>query len=126
MVLRVGIDLVHVADVEEALRRYGERYLMRVYTEQERRECGNDCRRLAGRFAAKEAAMKALRRDDEPLAWQSIAVHQDEHGLPTLRLTGTAAERARLGGVKSLSLSFSRAGGLAAAVVLAELGDGDE
>lgn len=126
MMLRVGIDLASVADVEESLRRHGERYLSRVYTEQERRDCGEDGSRLAGCFAAKEAAMKALGRDDRPLAWRSIAVGQDSHGRPTLRLTGTAAELARVRGVRSLSVSLARRRGLAAAVVLAELGDGDE
>jgi holo-[acyl-carrier protein] synthase len=120
------MDLTCASDVEESLRLHGDRYLMRVYSEQERRECGNDCRRLAERFAAKEATMKALGRDDEPLGWSSIAVERDEWGRPTLRLTATAAELARVRGVKSLSLSFSGAGGHAAAVVLAEVGDSDE
>jgi holo-[acyl-carrier protein] synthase len=126
MVFRVGIDLACVAEVEESLRLHGERYLTRVYTEDERRDCGDDCERLATRFAAKEAAMKALVREDHPLGWRSIGVERDEAGRPTLRLTAAAAELARVRGVRSLSLSFTRGPGLVAAVVLAEVGDGDE
>lgn len=108
------------------MRLHGDRYLTRVYSEAERHDCRDDCRRLATRFAAKEATMKALGRHDEPLAWRSIAVEWDEGGRPTLRLSGPAAELARARGVKSLSVSFSRAHGVAVAVVLAEVGDGDE
>jgi holo-[acyl-carrier protein] synthase len=63
MPLRVGIDLVQIEDIRESIAAYGERYLERTYTDEERRDCGGDPSHLAARFAAKEAALKALGGD---------------------------------------------------------------
>src|SRR5665213_3165631 len=80
MGLRVGIDLVSVGDVEASIDRYAERYLNRVYTPDELSECrATDgtlvTERLATRFAAKEALLKALRTDDEAIPWSDVAVY---------------------------------------------------
>ncbi len=107
-------------DVADALRRHGDRYLERVYTERERRDAGADPLRLAARFAAKEAAMKALAPADEPLPWRDIAVHRDAFGRPALHLSGAAQRLAARAGVESLSVSFTHERDLAAAVVIAQ------
>jgi holo-[acyl-carrier protein] synthase len=120
MVVRVGLDLVETEDVREAIRVYGDRYLDRIYTGAERLATGSDPIRLAARFAAKEATMKALERGDEPLPWRSIAVRQDPTGAPSLELSGAAAALARLRGVTSLALSMTQRRTLAAAMVVAE------
>jgi holo-[acyl-carrier protein] synthase len=122
MTTQVGIDLVHTDEVREAVLVHGERYLNRVYTEQERRDCGSDPWRLAARFAAKEAAMKALGRDGEPLPWRAIGVRTNASGASSLDLHGAAAALARRRGAVSLSVTLIHEGPLAAAVVLAELG----
>jgi holo-[acyl-carrier protein] synthase len=121
MTTHVGIDLVHTDQVREAVLIHGERYLTRVYTEQERRDCGSDPRALAARFAAKEAAMKALGLDDEPLPWRAIGVRTDACGAPSLELWGAAATLARRRGAVSLTVSLADEGPLCAAVVVAEL-----
>jgi holo-[acyl-carrier protein] synthase len=120
MPIAVGIDLVEVVEVEEALHRHGERYLRRIYAEHERRDSEGDPRRLAAMFAAKEATMKALRRSDEPLPWRAISVRTGAAGQPALELSGAAAQLAHDRGLRGLSVSLSRSGGNAAAVVLAE------
>jgi holo-[acyl-carrier protein] synthase len=120
MPIAVGIDLVEVVEVEEALHHHGERYLNRVYAEHERRDCDGDPRRLAARFAAKEATMKALRRSDEPLPWRAICVRMSAAGQPTLELSGAAAQLAHDRGAHGLSVSLTRAGDNAGAVVLVE------
>lgn len=120
MPVSVGIDLVRADDVQDALRHHGDRYLDRVYTERERREAGADPLRLAARFAAKEATIKALRSDGEPLPWRDIAVHRDAAGRPGLHLTGAAQRLAARDGVQSLSVSLTHEHDLAAAVVVAE------
>ncbi|MFZ1997725.1 MAG: holo-ACP synthase [Solirubrobacteraceae bacterium] len=120
MPIAVGIDLVEVEEVEEALRRHGERYLRRIYTDHEQRDCEGDPRRLAARFAAKEATMKALRRSGEPLPWRAIGVRMGPAGQPELELTGAAAQLADDRGVNGLSVSLNRGRGDAAALVLAE------
>ncbi len=122
MPVEVGIDVVARGEVEDALREHGRRYLERIYTEGERADSEGDPLRLAARFAAKEAAMKALRRTDEPLPWREIAVHRDASGRPTLELTGSARHLAHAAGIHSLSVSLTHQGDIAAAVVLAERG----
>jgi holo-[acyl-carrier protein] synthase len=115
----VGMDMVEVEEVREALAAHGDRYLERVYTAQERATCGRSPRRLAARFAAKEAAMKALACEDR-LPWHSIAVATAPGGAPTLTLTGPAAEMARVRRVTSVALSFTHGASYAAAIVLTE------
>jgi holo-[acyl-carrier protein] synthase len=119
----VGIDLVGVDEVQSALADFGDQYLSRVFTDHEVAcvTCGGDvsARHLATRFAAKEAAMKALGPSDRLPAWRSIEVHQAEGGRFTLRLSGHAAELARRAHVSDFTLSMSQEGSLAAAVVFA-------
>jgi len=122
MPTQVGIDLVGDQEVREAIRLHGPRYLERVYTDEELRDCGDNVSRLAARFAAKEAAMKVLRHGDEPLPWRSIGVRRDSSGRPALELSGEAAQLACRRGVRSLSVSLTHERRLAAAIVLAELG----
>jgi holo-[acyl-carrier protein] synthase len=124
--LRVGIDLVPVTTVEDALRAHGERYLARVYTEDEARDCTGadgrvDAERLAARFAAKEATLKVLRPIDGGIPWRSIEVRRRPEGWVALELTGPAAALAERAGVADLALSITHEGGFASAVVVADL-----
>lgn len=121
MTRSVGIDLADVEEVRESVRAHGERYLKRVFTDAERRDCGTSPRRLAQCFAAKEATMKAL-ACRERLPWQSVAVGRDAAGQPAIVLTGPAAQLARERGVQQLAVSFSSVAAHAVAVVLATSG----
>lgn len=121
--MAVGIDLVAVDEVEDALSHFGDRYLRRVFTDHEI-ACSTGAgkvraRHLAARFAAKEAAMKALGPSDRRPAWRSIEVRQHDGGRCTLALTGHAAELARRAHLTEFVVSLSHEGNLAAAVVLA-------
>jgi holo-[acyl-carrier protein] synthase len=115
----IGFDLVGVEEVENSLRLHGQRYLKRVYTDVELRDCGTAAECLAARFAAKEATMKALGRDDEAVAWRSIGVQVDASGDPSLELTGAALELARRRGITGFSVSLMSERSVAAAIVLA-------
>jgi len=122
--LRVGIDLVAVASVAESLAAHGDRFLDRVCTAREAQRCrtaaGPDPARLAAVLAAKEAAMKVLRPGAEaPLPWTDIEVLDAPGGGHTLELGGSAARLAADLGMGDLSVSLTREGGHAAAVVLA-------
>jgi len=112
-----GVDLIEIERVERALQRR-PRLAQRLFTEGElgyAAQRARPGRHLAARFAAKEAAIKALRA---PLAPRQIEVVNDESGAPGLRLHGAAAERAeRLGVELRVSLTHSREN--AAAVVIA-------
>jgi holo-[acyl-carrier protein] synthase len=129
MPMRVGIDLVRVDSIEESLDTHGEHYLHRVYTERELRDCatpdGVDCKRLAGRFAAKEAAIKVLRPGKEDaLPWSSLEVIRHPSGWVALELDGPAAVMADKAGIVDLQLSITHENLQACAVVVAELREG--
>jgi len=123
MGLRVGVDLVSVDAVRESLATHGEHYLRRVYTEREVRDCagpdGPDPERLAGRFAAKEAALKVLRPGEVGIAWSAIEVQRDSEGWVSLALDADAAALAADRGIGELALSITHENGFASAVVVA-------
>ena len=122
MPIAVGIDLVGHEEIEDALRR-GDRYLRRIYTDEELDAYGTNPRLLAACFAAKEATMKALSRTDQPIPWRSIELRMRRGAQPSLELTGAAASLAQQRGVTRLSVSVTHSGHSAAAVVLASSGE---
>lgn len=123
MRVRVGIDLVSVDTVRDSLHTHADRYLRRVYTDREVADCrterGVEPERLAARFAAKEATMKALRVADEAVPWHSIEVRRDPAGWVDLALSGRAAELAAAAGVGELAVSLTHEREYASAVVIA-------
>jgi holo-[acyl-carrier protein] synthase len=126
--IRVGLDLVAVESVEDALlASHRDRYLNRVYTEREVLDCqtatGLDAERLAARFAAKEATLKVLPLADEGISLRAIEVLREPSGRVRIELTGRAAAVAAKAGVIDLALSLTHEGGFAAAVVVAECRD---
>jgi len=118
MPIAVGIDLVDYEEIGETLRR-GDRYLRRIYTDEELDSCGASPRLLAACFAAKEATMKALNRTDQPIPWRSIELRMRPGSQPSLNLTGAAASLALHRGVTDVSVSVTHGSHSAAAVVLA-------
>ena len=124
--LRVGIDMVSVSDVAGSLERFGERYVRRLFTDDEADYClagagRASADRFAARFAAKEAAVKVLRPSDPWGDWRAIEVRRDPDGWVHVVLHGEAAALAARTGITALHLSLSHAGGFATAVVVAEL-----
>src|SRR5438132_536417 len=120
----LGTDLVDVRDVEDALRTFGDRYLARVYTPAEIAYAmaapPETARRLAGRFAVKEATIKALRASDVGVDPRSIEVTKAPDGACGIALSGAAAFAARRAGARSFAVSISHTGSLAVAVVVGE------
>jgi holo-[acyl-carrier protein] synthase len=119
----VGIDLVTIGSISESLAEFGDRFLERIFTEEEIRYCrsrerGAALESFAARFAAKEATIKALGIVDVGLDWRSIEVVRERNGACKLSLKGVAAEAARAARAGSLSLSLSHAGDYAIAVVV--------
>ena len=119
--VRVGCDVVAIDDVQDSLAAFGDRYLRKVFTASEINDCRNQVHRLAARFAAKEAVIKAFAEPDMPFPLREIEVTGDGP-LPLIRLTGSVAERARDQGWLSSSLSLSHADCHAMAVVLVMCG----
>jgi holo-[acyl-carrier protein] synthase len=124
MALRVGIDLVAVAEISESLRGpHREHYLERIYTPREVDACRGPSGRvepesLAARFAAKEAAIKALPGAGEEVRMTQIEVVRDGSGSVSLELSGRAAELFTEGGGGELAVSLTHEGGFAAATVV--------
>jgi holo-[acyl-carrier protein] synthase len=114
--LRVGIDLVTVSRIAESVAQFGDRFLRRVFTDAEIAYGAGHPERLAARFAAKEAAKKALRLDG--VAWRDLEVHRAETGACDMVLHGAAREAA---GPCELALSMSHEGDHATAVVIANI-----
>src|ERR1044071_7129375 len=111
MIVGTGIDIAEVPRVAEAIERYGERFLHRVFTEGEIRYCdskANRVERYAARFAAKEAAMKALGTGwNHGVRWRDIEVSRQPGGRPTIKFHGKAAEFASRLGTANIALSLS-------------------
>jgi holo-[acyl-carrier protein] synthase len=118
----VGLDLTPVPRVAEVLERFRERFLARIFVEGEilgrRRHPRAFAEHVAGRFAAKEAAMKALGTGWRAVAFREIAIRRNASGKPILELTGRAAARARALGVIESEVSITHTADLAAAVVV--------
>ena len=83
--ISIGVDLIEVPRIQAALSRWGERFERRVFTEDERAYCSSRARpyqSYAARFAAKEAAMKALGTGWRGLDWKEIEVARERSGRP--------------------------------------------
>jgi holo-[acyl-carrier protein] synthase len=120
--LSVGLDVVSVAEVSAALDRFGDRYVDRVFTAEEAAYCragATRAERLAVRFAAKEAAVKALHPDWEWTDWRAIEVKRHKSGRCSLVLHREAASLASRRGMRHFALSMTHDGDCAAAIVVA-------
>jgi holo-[acyl-carrier protein] synthase len=124
-----GIDIVEVARIREMVAEHGDRFLERCFTPAELAYCAEDKRRderLAVRFAAKEAVLKALGTGwRSGIGWTDVEVVSLPSGQPTVRLHGKAAEIAAGMGIGGWLVSLSHTGAYGAASVIA-LRDGPE
>lgn len=123
LVLGHGIDIVAVSRIARLVDEHGQRFLQRTYTDQELAECLDDRRamtRLASRFAAKEAAMKALGTGlARGITWHDFAVEKQPSGQPRLIVAGRAAALAAETGLSAWMVSLSDTAEYAVASVLA-------
>jgi holo-[acyl-carrier protein] synthase len=116
--IETGVDIVEIDRVAELARRYGDRFGRRVYAPEEWAAYRDKPPSLAARFAAKEAAIKALGSSE--VALHEIRVERVEGERPRLVLVGRALERSRALGVRSLAVSLSHSQRYAVAVVVLE------
>lgn len=108
----VGLDAIEIARVAEAIERHGERFLDRVFTDAERAHAtdrgASASQFYAGRFAAKEAVLKALGTGyAKGLAFHEIEVLPGPDGAPTVTLHGAARTRAALLGIDTILVSIT-------------------
>ena len=124
MIVGTGIDIAEVPRVRQSIERFGERFLQRIYTAGEISYCdrkANRVERYAARFAAKEAAMKALGTGwNHGVRWRDCEVVRLPGGRPNIAFHGKAAEIAAKLGVKNSSLSITHTAEQAFAQVILE------
>jgi holo-[acyl-carrier protein] synthase len=126
MISGSGIDVVEIARVQQAIDRFGKRFLDRIYTSAEQGYClrkRNCAESFAARFAAKEAGAKALGTGiSHGVSWLEIEVVREPGGRPALRFLGRAAAIASRLGVARASLSLTHTAQIAVASVVLETG----
>jgi holo-[acyl-carrier protein] synthase len=124
MIVGLGTDIVEVQRLKASLDRYGERFLCRVFTAGEQAYCAakrHPEESLAARFAAKEAAAKALGTGiSQGVGWQDFEVSREPGHAPRLQLNGRALALASALGVAHISLSMTHTAALASATVILE------
>jgi holo-[acyl-carrier protein] synthase len=124
MIVGTGIDIAEVARIRRSIERFGQRFLERIFTAGEMRYCDskiNRFQRYAARFAAKEAAMKALGTGwNHGVRWRDCEVARQPGGRPTIHFHGKAAEFAAKLGAKHAALSLSHTQEQAIAQVILE------
>lgn len=118
-ILKTGIDLIEIQRVEDAIERYGDRFLERIFTPRELKECGKVISSLAVRFAAKEAVAKALGTGIGQVSWTEIEVQRKGSGEPQLKLYGEAAKLALALNLNTWAISLSHTRSIAIAQVIA-------
>lgn len=130
MIVGTGVDIAETERIEEGLARYGDRFRDRIYTPEEIAYCErfkNKAEHYAARFAAKEAAFKALGTGwQNGIRWVDIEVKRQPSGKPELVLRGRAEAAARELGVRRMAVSLSHVDRYAIAHVIFESDDGQE
>ncbi len=126
-IVGTGIDIVECLRIAQMIERHGELFITRVYTDAEIEYCTTRkaaTQHYAGRWAAKEAVLKALgtgwRRG---IGWRDIEIRNDRNGTPVVKLRGGARDIMERAGIKSFHISISHCRSFAVAYVVAE-GDG--
>jgi holo-[acyl-carrier protein] synthase len=118
--LTTGVDIIEIHRIKQVLDRYGERFLNRLFTPNEIDYCNGRAPNLAGRFAAKEATMKALGTGVRGVSWKDIEVVRADSGAPSVKLYRRAEDRAEWLHVIEISVSISHSREYAVAFVVAQ------
>ncbi len=122
MIVGLGVDICPIDRIRSAIERQGDPFTKRVFTQGEIAHAGEKkvkYERLAARFAAKEAAIKAL-GGPSGIDWHEMEVENSPSGAPSLLLHGKSKEYADALGATNTLITISHAGGVAVAVVILE------
>lgn len=124
MIIGIGTDITSIQRIEKAVERFGERFIKKVFTEDEASYCKGkkeQAAHLAARFAAKEAILKALGTGiSKGIGFKDVEVAREQGRRPEVILNGKAKDVAESLGVKNIHLSISHDSGLAAAFAVIE------
>jgi holo-[acyl-carrier protein] synthase len=114
----IGTDIIEIERIRQAVKRYGDRFLSRVYTKAELKIYGHRAHSLAASFASKEAVMKVLGTGNRGVAWREIEVLFHRTGKPYIRLNGRAEKVAQKLGIREIDVSMSHSRDNAVAVAI--------
>ena len=118
----IGVDIIEIDRIQQAVERWGERFLRRVYTDTELGLYKGKVESLAARFAGKEAVVKALGTGERGIGWKDIEILTESGGRPLVNLYRQAQEQADDLGLKGLVISLSHSRNYAIAFVVGEKG----
>jgi holo-[acyl-carrier protein] synthase len=113
----IGVDIVEIARLEEAIARHGENFLKRIYTDSELKLYRKKPPSLAARFAAKEAVVKALGKTTDGISFKEIEVLTGPGGQPVVNLYGRTQQQADSMGLDKLAVTLSHSKEYAVAFV---------
>ncbi len=116
--LAVGVDIIEIQRIEQAIASWNNAFLERIYTRPELEYCQNRTTSLAARFAGKEAVMKTLGTGAVGINWRDIEILANGDGTPLINLYGKAKDKAREIGITELAISLSHSKQYAVAFVV--------
>jgi len=114
----IGVDIIEISRIKQAVSRWQDSFLNRIYTATELAETRN-MSSLAARFAAKEAVMKALGPGFKGRGWKEIEINNTDSGAPSIRLYGRALQKSQELGLTRFEVSLSHSRKYAVAMVVA-------
>ena len=114
----IGTDIIEIGRIREAIERFGDRFLKRVYTEAELRIYGHRPHTLATSFASKEAVMKVLGTGARGVGWREIETLYHPSGKPLVMLSGRAKKEAEKLGIKEIDVSLAHSRDYATATAI--------
>ena len=124
MIIGCGIDLVKIERIEKIIKRWGDNFIFRIFTPLEREYCkkkkSNKYQSYAGKFAAKEALLKALGLGLREANWKEIEIKNDELGQPIIDTSGKLKKIVSRKGVSKYFISISHTKDYAVAQVILE------
>ena len=115
----IGVDIIEIARIEQAVARWGESFLQRIYTDAELELYHSKPASLAARFAGKEAVIKVLSIDNG-INWRDIEILAKPNSKPSVRLCGKLQNQAKELGLEDISISLSHSRDYAIAMAMAE------
>ena len=117
----IGVDIIEIERIKQAIARWGDNFLQRIYTQPELRLYQKHPASLATRFAGKEAVIKALGTPlDRGFRWKDVEILSEPSGKPVVRLYGKAQRLAKRLGLGSIAISLSHSKDYAIALAAAE------
>lgn len=118
----IGVDIIEIKRVDEAIEKWNGHFLNRIYSEEELNICKTRVSSLAVRFAAKEAVIKTLDTGFIKTGWKDIEILSSNTGKPFVRLHGEMQKKADAMGLKHFAISLSHCKDYAVAMLVSNAG----